>query len=51
MDRPIYKFKKTQKEIKLLPMKMYHNFEEGDGDEDGLSPTKVKNFKDNNSNV
>ena len=32
-------------------MKMYHNFEEGDGDEDGLSPTKVKNFKDNNSNV
>lgn len=51
MDRPIYKFKKTQKEIKLLPMKMYHNFEEGEGDEDAQSPTKTKNFKDNNTNV
>lgn len=42
MDRPIFKFKKTQKEIKLLPMKMYHNFEDFDQDEEMLSPNKFK---------
>lgn len=41
MDRPIFKFKKSQSEtrhIKLAPMKMYRNFE--DLEDEVQSPTK-----------
>ena len=48
MDRPIFKFKKNQKEIELIPMKMYRNFEDiEDGEDESQSPRKYKYESEN----